>query len=95
MSVGPADDPILKRFRAALDELYGDRIERVVLFGSHARWVHTTNPITTLRCFSRNSRIAGRKSTASLRSLPTSSIRTRLSFRPCRSARARIGIAYR
>ena len=33
----PADDPILKRFRAALDELYGERIERVVLFGSRAR----------------------------------------------------------
>ncbi len=32
-----ADDPILKRFRAALDELYGERIERVVLFGSRAR----------------------------------------------------------
>ncbi|HEY3908666.1 MAG TPA: nucleotidyltransferase domain-containing protein [Stellaceae bacterium] len=31
------DDPILKRFRAALDQLYGDRIERVVLFGSRAR----------------------------------------------------------
>ena len=31
------DDPILKRFRAALDALYGVRIERVVLFGSRAR----------------------------------------------------------
>jgi uncharacterized protein len=31
------DDPILKRFRAALDKLYGERIERVVLFGSRAR----------------------------------------------------------
>ena len=31
------DDPILKRFRAALDQIYGDRIERVVLFGSRAR----------------------------------------------------------
>jgi predicted nucleotidyltransferase len=31
------DDPILKRFRAALDALYGNRIERVVLFGSRAR----------------------------------------------------------
>jgi uncharacterized protein len=31
------DDPILKLFRAALDRLYGDRIERVVLFGSRAR----------------------------------------------------------
>jgi predicted nucleotidyltransferase len=31
-----SDDPILKRFRAALDEMYGDRLERVVLFGSRA-----------------------------------------------------------
>jgi predicted nucleotidyltransferase len=30
-------DPTLIRFRAALSELYGDRIERVVLFGSRAR----------------------------------------------------------
>ena len=32
-----ADVNILRRFRTALNELYGDRIERVVLFGSHAR----------------------------------------------------------
>jgi predicted nucleotidyltransferase len=37
MSVAPTDDPVLKRFRAALGELYGDRIEHVVLFGSRAR----------------------------------------------------------
>src|SRR5712691_1603938 len=37
MSPAVINDPILKRFRAALDELYGDRIERVVLFGSRAR----------------------------------------------------------
>ncbi len=37
MPVAALDDPILKRFRAALDALYGDRIERVVLFGSRAR----------------------------------------------------------
>jgi predicted nucleotidyltransferase len=30
-------DPLLKSFRAALDELYGARIERVVLYGSRAR----------------------------------------------------------
>jgi predicted nucleotidyltransferase len=30
-------DPVLARFRAALDDLYGDQIERVVLFGSRAR----------------------------------------------------------
>jgi len=33
-------DPVLKRFRAALDELYGDRLERVVLYGSRARGDH-------------------------------------------------------
>jgi uncharacterized protein len=30
-------DPILLKYRAALNELYGDRIERVVLYGSRAR----------------------------------------------------------
>lgn len=35
--MNPKDDPILKRFRAALNELYGDRLSRVVLFGSRAR----------------------------------------------------------
>ena len=33
----PAADPILKRFCAALEAIYGDRLERVVLFGSRAR----------------------------------------------------------
>jgi predicted nucleotidyltransferase len=37
MPASPAADPVLKRFRIALDALYGDRIERVVLFGSRAR----------------------------------------------------------
>ena len=37
MPAAALDDPILKRFRAALDALYGDRIERVVLYGSRAR----------------------------------------------------------
>lgn len=32
-----ARDPVLLRFRAALDAACGDRIERVVLFGSRAR----------------------------------------------------------
>lgn len=31
------NDPILSQFRAALDEIYGDRVERVVLYGSRAR----------------------------------------------------------
>ena len=31
------DDPVLRRFRDAVSEIYGARIERVVLFGSRAR----------------------------------------------------------
>jgi predicted nucleotidyltransferase len=30
-------DPVLEKFRAAITELYGSRIERVVLYGSRAR----------------------------------------------------------
>jgi uncharacterized protein len=33
------DNPILRRIRAALHALRGDRIERIVLFGSQARHV--------------------------------------------------------
>jgi uncharacterized protein len=33
----PIHDPVLARFRAALDAMYGNQIERVVLFGSRAR----------------------------------------------------------
>jgi uncharacterized protein len=33
----PIDDPVLKRFCAILDEIYGQRLERVVLYGSRAR----------------------------------------------------------
>jgi uncharacterized protein len=31
------NDPVLVRFRKALDDMCGDRLERVVLFGSRAR----------------------------------------------------------
>jgi predicted nucleotidyltransferase len=37
MSAVAAADPVLRRFRDALYALYGDRLERVVLFGSRAR----------------------------------------------------------
>lgn len=37
MAVKSTHDPILLRCRAALDDMYGDQIERVVLFGSRAR----------------------------------------------------------
>ena len=37
MTEHPQNNPILKGFRAALNEMYGERIERVVLYGSRAR----------------------------------------------------------
>jgi len=37
MSANVALDPVLVRFRKALDEMYGSRLDRVVLFGSRAR----------------------------------------------------------
>jgi uncharacterized protein len=36
MTEKPQNDPVLKRFRAAVNEIYGNRVERVVLFGSRA-----------------------------------------------------------
>ncbi|HMK89661.1 MAG TPA: nucleotidyltransferase domain-containing protein [Methylocystis sp.] len=37
MATQTNNDPILSRFRAALGEVYGERLERVVLYGSRAR----------------------------------------------------------
>ena len=37
MTMKASRDHILKQFRAAVDEIYGDRVVRVVLFGSRAR----------------------------------------------------------
>ena len=37
MPTGQNDDPILVRFREALSLAYGNKLERVVLFGSRAR----------------------------------------------------------
>jgi uncharacterized protein len=37
VAISPKTDPILVRFRSALEGIFGDRIERVVLFGSRAR----------------------------------------------------------
>ena len=33
----PVDEPILHRLKGELERLYGDRLERVLLFGSRAR----------------------------------------------------------
>jgi predicted nucleotidyltransferase len=37
MATTLTSDPVLVRFRRALDAMYGNRIDRVVLFGSRAR----------------------------------------------------------
>jgi uncharacterized protein len=37
MQRDPASDPVMRRFRNALEALYGERLERAVLFGSRAR----------------------------------------------------------
>jgi uncharacterized protein len=37
MATALINDPVLVRFREALHGMYGDRLERVVLFGSRAR----------------------------------------------------------
>jgi predicted nucleotidyltransferase len=37
MSAKPEDDPVLRRFRAAVLDIYGNRVQRMVLYGSRAR----------------------------------------------------------
>jgi predicted nucleotidyltransferase len=40
MATNALDDQVLKRFRAAVNEIYGERAERGVLYGSRARGDH-------------------------------------------------------
>jgi uncharacterized protein len=40
MADTPSEDAILSRFRLALGKVYGERLERVVLYGSRARGDH-------------------------------------------------------
>jgi uncharacterized protein len=37
MAAPPQHNPVLKRFRAAVSEIYGERLERVMRYGSRAR----------------------------------------------------------
>ena len=48
------DDPILRRFREAVGTAYGDRLERVVLFGSRARGDHRADSDYDIAVFIRN-----------------------------------------
>ncbi|AQG78757.1 nucleotidyltransferase domain-containing protein [Spirosoma montaniterrae] len=36
-AINPAIEPIVREFKAALQDLYGDRLREVVLYGSYAR----------------------------------------------------------
>jgi predicted nucleotidyltransferase len=48
-----ADDPVLKRFKAALAAEYGNQIDRVVLFGSRTRGDARPNSDYDVAVFSR------------------------------------------
>jgi hypothetical protein len=50
MSATLIKDPVLACFRQALDDLYGDRLERVVLFAPARAAIRTPSPTTTWRC---------------------------------------------
>jgi uncharacterized protein len=43
MIAKPQNDAVLKRFLAAVTEIYGDRLECAVLYGSRARGDHRPN----------------------------------------------------
>jgi predicted nucleotidyltransferase len=60
-SMPATDDPVLIRFRAALDAAYGDRVERVVLFGSRARGDHRPDSDYDVAVFLRDFRSFGRE----------------------------------
>lgn len=56
MDVVMTADPILTRYRKALASIYGERIERVVLFGSRARGDATPDSDYDLAVFLRDLR---------------------------------------
>jgi predicted nucleotidyltransferase len=47
-------DPILTRLRAALGQIYGERLERVVLYGSRARGDHRPDSDYDVAVFIKN-----------------------------------------
>ena len=60
--MSPAADPVMLRFRSALDAAFGARIERVVLFGSRARGDHRPDSDYDVALFLREKADFGRES---------------------------------
>jgi hypothetical protein len=50
MPANAAADPVLVRFRTALNEMYGNQLERVVLFGWLARAGERAGGLRLRRC---------------------------------------------
>ncbi len=50
MDARTVGDPVRSRFRAALEEAYGDRLDRAMLFGSRARGITSRILITMWPC---------------------------------------------
>jgi predicted nucleotidyltransferase len=77
-------DPILSRFRAALDKTYGERVERVVLFGSRARGDARPDSDYDIAVFLRTpDSFFGKNAAASRGSRPISSTTPERSSTPC------------
>lgn len=60
MAVKAQGDPVLQRFRKALADIYGNRLERVVLFGSRARGNAQANSDYDLAIFLKSLSDSGR-----------------------------------
>ena len=54
MSPNPREEAILTRFRTAVGDIYGDRLERVVLYGSRARGDHHPDSDYDIAVFIKN-----------------------------------------
>jgi predicted nucleotidyltransferase len=54
MPAKPTNDPVLTRFCTAVGEAYGDRLERLVLFGSRARGDHRPDSDYDIAVFIKN-----------------------------------------
>jgi predicted nucleotidyltransferase len=59
MATNPVEDAVLTRFRTALGELYGERLERVVLYGSRARGDHRTDADYDIAVFIKDRGVLG------------------------------------